>query len=462
MRKKRAALYIRVSSDEQAKHGFSLPEQRRDLTEYAKNKGYDIVDMYADEGSTARKALSRRHGLHRLLKDVRAGRIDIIVMKCLDRWFRNIRDYYNVQDILDEHHVEWECTQEDYNTTTTNGRLMLNLKLSIAQNESDQTSDRIKYVFDGIKRTPGRALSIPPIGYKIVARGHEKFFELDEQMIPLVKFVFAHVLSGKSIYSCTSAVKNEFNISLTRCRIHGMLTRSAYIGTMYGVENYCPPIISESDFNRVQELISAQPRPVSSGRIYLFSGLIKCPSCGLNLSGYRGCKNSAGEYIWPSYRCNNHYTQQSAECDYTSAISEARIERYLLTHIRDLIRDYVCTIKHVAHTNTGKRELASLKAKFERVKSLYIDGMIEKDEFDSTANPLKERIRELEKVQHKLHAVTPRAIEVMNSNNFLDVYQKLSREKKRDLWHNIIRSITFENKPLKRGSSLDFSIEFSD
>ena len=146
---KRAALYIRVSTDEQARHGLSLGEQRADLERYANAHHYAVVGIYADEGSTARKALSRRKELQRLLDDVRADKIDIILFKCLDRWFRNIRDYYKVQDILDAHHVDWECTQERYNTTTTNGRLMLNIKLSVAQNESDQTSDRIKYVNEG-------------------------------------------------------------------------------------------------------------------------------------------------------------------------------------------------------------------------------------------------------------------------------------------------------------------------
>ena len=122
---KRAALYIRVSTDEQARHGLSLGEQRADLERYANAHHYTIVGIYADEGSTARKALSRRKELQRLLDDVRDDKIDIILFKCLDRWFRNIRDYYKVQDILDAHHVDWEGTQERYNTTTTNGRLML-------------------------------------------------------------------------------------------------------------------------------------------------------------------------------------------------------------------------------------------------------------------------------------------------------------------------------------------------
>ena len=66
---KRAALYIRVSTQEQSRHGFSLSEQRRDLESYAQQRHYKIVDIYADEGISARKALSRRHELQRLLRD---------------------------------------------------------------------------------------------------------------------------------------------------------------------------------------------------------------------------------------------------------------------------------------------------------------------------------------------------------------------------------------------------------
>ena len=146
--KKRAALYIRVSTEEQARHGYSLAEQEHDLRQYAEQHGYIIIGIYADEGISARKALSRRKALQRLLDDVRTGVVNIIIFKCLDRWFRNVADYYKVQDILDRHGVLWECSQEEiFNTTTTNGRLMLNLKLSLAQHESDQTGDRVRYIF---------------------------------------------------------------------------------------------------------------------------------------------------------------------------------------------------------------------------------------------------------------------------------------------------------------------------
>ena len=130
---KRAALYIRVSSEEQARHGLSLGEQRADLLNYAKEHGYSVVGIYADEGVSARKAMSRRKELQRMLADVEAGRIDIIIIKCLDRWFRNVADFYKVKERLDARGVDWVCSREEYNTTTPNGILMLNLKLSIAQ-----------------------------------------------------------------------------------------------------------------------------------------------------------------------------------------------------------------------------------------------------------------------------------------------------------------------------------------
>lgn len=181
--KKRAALYIRVSTEEQARHGYSLAEQEHDLRDYAEQHGYIIIGIYADEGISARRALSRRKALQRLLDDVRTGVVNIIIFKCLDRWFRNVRDYYAVQDILDQHGVLWECSQEAlFNTTTTNGRLMLNLKLSLAQHESDQTGDRVRYIFEGRRRDGKVTSGAIPDGYMI---DEDKHIQIDKYTAPI-------------------------------------------------------------------------------------------------------------------------------------------------------------------------------------------------------------------------------------------------------------------------------------
>ena len=105
-----------------------------------------VVDRYIDAGTTARKKLKNRKEFQRMLEDVQANKIDVILFIKLDRWFRSVADYYEVQKILNAHNVTWKCTQEFYDTTTANGRLNLNIKLSIAQDEADRTSERIKFV----------------------------------------------------------------------------------------------------------------------------------------------------------------------------------------------------------------------------------------------------------------------------------------------------------------------------
>ena len=161
---RRAALYIRVSTDEQAKQGFSLPAQEEDLREYARRSGYAVAGLYVDDGVSARKKYTQRKALMRLLSDVEADKIDIILFIKLDRWFRNIADYYKIQEILDAHNVAWKTTQENYDTETTNGRLYINIRLSVAQDESDRTGDRIRFVNES-KAARGECINgMLPIG----------------------------------------------------------------------------------------------------------------------------------------------------------------------------------------------------------------------------------------------------------------------------------------------------------
>ena len=92
----RCALYIRVSTAEQMVHGKSLEAQREYLEQYAKEQNMTVAGVYADEGKTARKELKKRRAIHALLEDVKAGRIDRILFWRLDRWFRNLSDFYKV------------------------------------------------------------------------------------------------------------------------------------------------------------------------------------------------------------------------------------------------------------------------------------------------------------------------------------------------------------------------------
>ena len=142
----RAALYPRVSSEEQVLHGHSLQAQEDALIDYANAHNMKIVGIYRDEGNSARKPALKRPVMLELLDDVKAGKIDRILFIKLDRWFRNVREYHKVQAILEEHNVTWQATQEDYSTATADGRFKVNIMLSVAENEADRTSERIRFV----------------------------------------------------------------------------------------------------------------------------------------------------------------------------------------------------------------------------------------------------------------------------------------------------------------------------
>jgi DNA invertase Pin-like site-specific DNA recombinase len=143
---KRVALYMRVSSDQQVKEGDSIPAQRDALTKYAKEKGYSIVGEYLDDGISGTK-YSQRDELQRLLSDVQSGKIDLILITRLDRWFRSVRHYTATQEILDKNNVGWLAIWEPvYDTTTPQGRLIVNQMMSIAQFEAENTGQRIRQV----------------------------------------------------------------------------------------------------------------------------------------------------------------------------------------------------------------------------------------------------------------------------------------------------------------------------
>ena len=106
-----------------------------------------IVDVYSHEGITAKEALNMRLQFQRLMSDVQAGKIDLILVTKLDRWFRNIKDYHNTQEILEKYNCNWRTIYESYDTSTSSVRLHINIMLSVKQDEYDRTSERIKAVF---------------------------------------------------------------------------------------------------------------------------------------------------------------------------------------------------------------------------------------------------------------------------------------------------------------------------
>ena len=150
MRRLRAALYARVSTFQQTDKD-SIPAQVDALKKYAEEHNYTIQDVYVDDGVSG-SLLTERDELQRLLSNVEAGNIDIILVCKLDRWFRSVKHYMSVQEILDRHGVPWKTIWENYETESPTGRLMVTQMLAFAEYECSNTSLRINKTFDYKKK----------------------------------------------------------------------------------------------------------------------------------------------------------------------------------------------------------------------------------------------------------------------------------------------------------------------
>lgn len=321
---KRVFLYVRVSTEEQAIHGLSIEAQTAALEEWARANRHKVVGVYIDAGISARKPASKRPELQRLLADAAAGKGDLIVFTKLDRWFRNIAEYYKVQEVLEKHHVDWKTIHEDYDTTTASGRLKINIMLSVAQDEADRTSERIKAINEmkRQKREPLTGDCMP--GYKIEGKKYVK----DPQLEAAVTGFFQTYLSRGSISAAIDEAE-RLGLKLQYQRAHKMLDSTAYYGRYFDADGMTPPYITKEQFETIQTMRRRIVRKSPKNRVYIFSGLIVCGECGKRMGG-RVNTNQESYY----YNCQAHYIR-NAVCSNRTNLVQRKIESFLLETIRE-------------------------------------------------------------------------------------------------------------------------------
>lgn len=442
----RAGIYIRVSTEEQAKHGYSIESQRARLIEWSKEHKYQVVDIYADEGKSARTKISNRKELNRLLDDVQNNKIDRIIIWRLDRWFRNVADYYRIQDILKKYNVDWECSDEDFNTSTSNGRLYLNIKLSIAQNESDQTSDRIKFNFENMVRNKRPISGALPVGYKIGGEKQNKRVIKDENLSQMAMDMFDKFEETMSLTATTKYLHDNYPQRPIRYEnVKKMLKNTMYYGKYRDTEDYCPAYITKERFDKIQSMIlKNQRKNKKSTHTFIFTGLIKCYGCNFKMAGshnYR--KHANGEkFFYGTYKCCNHFLDH--RCNNNHAIMEYILEDWLIDNFLIKLKEHVAEIQSVsgkeeAIDNTQK--IDDLQHKLDRINDLYIDGRITREKYEKDYNGVKSMILELKEKPIVETRNVDKYIELYNNKNVLELYKQLSNENKRLFWNEYIERI---------------------
>ena len=436
------ALYIRVSSDKQAREGDSIPAQLDALRTYATDHNLHVYREYIDDGISGTK-YSQRGELQVLLDDVRAGHIELILFTKLDRWFRSVRHYTRTQEILDAHHVGWLAIWEPiYDTTTPQGRLIVNQMMSIAQFEAENTSQRIKQV-QAYKLSQKEVISgACPAGFRISGK-----HLIHDENAEYVRRAFEMYSAHGNLNDVMRAFGGTHGMPTSKPAFKKMLMSPLYKGEHYsGIKDYCPAIVSKELWSDVQRKLSMNVK-ASQKHVYIFSGLLRCADCGGTMGGntrrrVRGnCRTT--EY---HYRCARYYNQKPSKCVNGKVISENTVERYLIEHIRPMVKDIILKYEiaekgdKTIQLNEQKKKI---ERKLERLKELYINELIDMTAYKADRERLLADMDKLLGMTAGRREQDVDALKRLLSTDLWELYATFSNEEKRTFWRGIIERIEY-------------------
>ncbi len=240
-------IYIRVSTEEQAKKGISLAAQEEALKNYASALGYNVSKIYREEGKSG-KDIKGRPEMRQLLEDAQTHKFQAIFIYKLDRFSRSLRDLIDTIEKLKEWGIDFISLQDKIETTSASGKLMFHIISAFAEFERNVTSERTKFSMDKQARD-GKVVSRAPFGYKLEKK---KLFRAEKAY--LVGEIFQDFLN-QEISLTKLAKKYGFSVN----GLKKILKNQTYLGKIkFDGQTYQgthPPLISSTLFNHVQNKI---------------------------------------------------------------------------------------------------------------------------------------------------------------------------------------------------------------
>jgi site-specific DNA recombinase len=221
----KAAGYIRVSTADQAREGYSLPAQEQAIRSYCEAQGWELTGVYSDAGRSG-KSLRGREALTRLLDDAKAGSLQRIIFLKLDRLARNLKDLLQICDTLEASEVGIVAIQESIDTGTATGRMIRSILGAVSEFEREAIVERVKTGIAEMARQ-GKLLGKVPLGYRRNGGGE---VALDEEIAPLVREMFEQYATGSVSTWDLSRWARTRGLDLDRFGVHRLLTLPAYAG----------------------------------------------------------------------------------------------------------------------------------------------------------------------------------------------------------------------------------------
>jgi len=424
----RVAVYVRVSTVEQAKEGFSIAAQKQRLQAYCESQNWDIVGYFVDEGISAKNL--KRPELQRMMEFIKNGTIDTVLVYKLDRLTRSVLDLYEMLKVFDKYNTKFKSATEVYDTTSAMGRMFITLVAALAQFERENLAERVSMGMSEKARQGKWTTQRPPFGYKL---NENRDLEVVPEEAELVNYIYETYLT-KGAKSITKILNQKLlegdGIPPRKAKywqdngVLYILDNPIYIGTgrwhyrthkenYFEIEGMAPPIISQELYEKVKKVRKQRsfyhPRRATSP--FVFSGIAKCGKCGSFLAGKYGSGSYKGgkrEQL-RNYLCNN---KSRGLCD-AGSISEKFVEAKFLEMLEswDITKQAQEEAKnhnqeehdHSEEITKLRAELTTIEGRRKKWQYAWANDSISDEDFTSRMNEentrektIKQKLEELE------------------------------------------------------------------
>lgn len=462
--------YIRVSTVKQGEHGVSLQEQRGAIATFAQRNNLSIINWFEEKETAAKRG---RPIFNQMLKLLRQGKANGVIIHKIDRSARNLKDWADLGELIDSG-IKVHFTSENLDLNSRGGRLSADIQAVVAADYVRNLREETKKGFYG--RIKQGLYPLPaPVGY--LDMGKEKAKAPDPVRSPLIRRAFELYASGR--YNLNSlaeemfilGLRNRNNKRVSKNGLSVVLNNPFYIGlirlkctneTFSGIQQ---PLITKSLFDRVQLILEGKSNTVNYYHDLLFRRLLICKHCGYSLSG----EIQKGRYVY--YRC--HTKTCRSICVKEQTITQKVLETlaplqfnsqevdYLGGKVIQLKKDW--DVKQQDHIKALKLELSQLNERLDRLTDAYIDRMIEKDIFEQRKSSLlfdkkalEEKLIEYQEGKVSLPDQLSEFLEL--AGNALTSYKSgISSEKQ-----NLLKSVTSNRTIDEDNVAIELKIPFNE
>ena len=406
--KPKAAGYIRVSSKEQTE-GESLDTQRQSIKDFCKQQGYQLTEIYADEGISGGN-VKDRHALLRCLHDGQKGKFDTLVIHRLSRFGRNARELLNNNEELQNAGIKLRSIKEGIDFGNKYGKAMLGMFAVMAELERDIIREQMLE-----NRLAGAQKGIPTVGKLPIGRTFNREtneWELNEEVARLLQWAADSYLKGQSLRDISHTLRTRYNLPLG---YHYLITvLSERCGDTWTVNfkdeepiTYTiPRILDDTTIQKVKDRLAHNKiENRKDARRYVLTGFIRCEACGKSLSGQTQI-NRYGTH----FKYYNHPAGKYEKCKAFNSVPLKQIEKAVFETIFENFLDVPAfeqaisqSLPDESHINRLKegiqlkqKELSSIQNKLDKLVDAVLSGDLEKATIKEKEQALLQEKQKLE------------------------------------------------------------------